>query len=270
DGVQCGVSKTIGRRIVGGRKALPGEFPWQVALRSRKFAFCGGTIVSATEVITAAHCVKGKREHITFRIVSGNSRVYLHCHIRTQVNLSVNNTQVTDVIVHEDYKVGQNLSNDIAVLRVGEPFDFKGSDGFVAPACLTPKEHEMKALVTISGYGTLKAGGPISEELMTVDVPVISDQKCETMYKTAFQSFGQPSAFNSATMFCTLEEGGGKDSCQGDSGGPAVQRIDGYAFLTGVVSWGIGCAHENYPGVYTESSYFTDWVHDQLTPKKSC
>ncbi|CAN7977896.1 unnamed protein product, partial [Ixodes persulcatus] len=161
--------------------------------------------------------------------------------------------QVTDIIVHEDYKVGQNLSNDIAVLRVAEPFDFKGSEGFVVPACLPSKDYEMKALITVSGYGTLKAGnkrGQLSKQLMTVDVPVIPDQQCETMYKTAFQT----------TMFCTLEEGGGKDACQGDSGGPAIQRHDGYAFLTGVVSWGIGCAHANYPGVYAEVSYYIDWI----------
>ncbi|KAM7315818.1 hypothetical protein ISCGN_005601 [Ixodes scapularis] len=181
-----------------------------------------------------------------------------------------NPPQVTDIIVHEDYKVGQNLSNDIAVLRVAEPFDFKGSEGFVVPACLPSKDHEMKALVTVSGYGTLKSGGQLSEQLMTVDVPVIPDQQCETMYKTAFQSYGQPSAFNAATMFCTLEEGGGKDACQGDSGGPAIQRHDGYAFLTGVVSWGIGCAHANYPGVYAEVSYYIDWIVDHLTFSGAC
>ncbi|KAM7315750.1 hypothetical protein ISCGN_005533 [Ixodes scapularis] len=262
-GVRCGESKTIGRRIVGGREALPGEFPWQVSLRSRNFAYCGGTILSPTEVITAAHCVKG-RDSASLTLVAGALSRSEPFEETAQVR------QVTDIIVHEDYKVGQNLSNDIAVLRVAEPFDFKGSEGFVVPACLPSKDHEMKALVTVSGYGTLKSGGQLSEQLMTVDVPVIPDQQCETMYKTAFQSYGQPSAFNAATMFCTLEEGGGKDACQGDSGGPAIQRHDGYAFLTGVVSWGIGCAHANYPGVYAEVSYYIDWIVDHLTFSGAC
>ncbi|KAG0433368.1 hypothetical protein HPB47_019989 [Ixodes persulcatus] len=56
----------------------------------------------------------------------------------------------------------------------------------------------------------------------------------------------------------------------GDSGGPAIQRHDGYAFLTGVVSWGIGCAHANYPGVYAEVSYYIDWIVDHLTFSGVC
>ena len=55
---------------------------------------------------------------------------------------------------------------------------------------------------------------------------------------------------------------GGKDSCQGDSGGPLV---DGKGYLIGIVSWGNGCARDGYPGVYTETSYFVDWVQKTLS-----
>lgn len=49
-------------------------------------------------------------------------------------------------------------------------------------------------------------------------------------------------------MICAGYAKGGKDSCQGDSGGPLVNSDD---VLIGIVSWGIGCAKQNYPGIYT-------------------
>jgi len=46
-----------GSRIVGGSVAARNQFPYQVALIINNSGFCGGSIISNTWVLTAAHCV---------------------------------------------------------------------------------------------------------------------------------------------------------------------------------------------------------------------
>ena len=59
---------------------------------------------------------------------------------------------------------------------------------------------------------------------------------------------------------------GGVGTCQGDSGGPLVSKatgVDTGYSLIGVVSSGLGCALPNFYGVYTEVSYYLDWIAEQ-------
>ncbi|CAG7731808.1 unnamed protein product, partial [Allacma fusca] len=63
------------------------------------------------------------------------------------------------------------------------------------------------------------------------------------------------------SMICAGHPEGGKDACQGDSGGP----LNHEGKMVGITSWGYGCAQAAYPGVYTEVSYFTEWVQSTIS-----
>merc|ERR1719481_2446499 len=67
-------------------------------------------------------------------------------------------------------------------------------------------------------------------------------------------------------MLCAGEFVGGKDACQGDSGGPLVAHnpYNPSYTLTGITSWGYGCGQPDLLGIYTNVSYFTSWLYDEI------
>ena len=149
------------------------------------------------------------------------------------------------VIRHERYD-GRTLKNDIALLKLEKPLEF---NEFVQPAKLPHQEQETSGDCIVSGWGATSYQGPLSDTLQKVDVPVIDDDECLGYY--AWYHIYD-------SNICAGYKEGGKDSCNGDSGGPLYCK----GHLTGIVSWGYQCARPEYPGVYTQVSYFIDWIRN--------
>ncbi|XP_075748472.1 trypsin-1-like [Rhipicephalus microplus] len=247
--VQCGVPRDIQSRIVGGSRARLGEAPWQVSLQKNGYHFCGGSIIEPTIVLTAAHCVR--RFPNGFSVVAGITNLGKRTSYYQRRNVSS---------IRRHPKFGTDGANhDIALLKLAEPFDFAGSDGYVAPVCLPDKYHRMEGSVTITGWGKTRESGKISQDLHVVTVPVGSDLFCTYQYS---QLITLSSLYDRRIMFCARALLGGRGSCKGDSGGPATQTEKGLTMVVGIVSFGRGCARARYAGVYTKVSHYVDWIKD--------
>ncbi len=235
-------SSGIHGRIVGGIEATPGEFPFMVSLQRATSSrpFCGGSLIAEQWVLTAAHCVSG--------ITSTNTVVRLGHHRVTDTE-GTERHFIQRVYAHPQYNNG-TLDYDYALLHLATP------SKFAAVALQTqeidiPDTVEEAPVATVMGFGALREGGPQSNVLMKVEKPLVSATKCDAAYPGDITD----------RMICSGLFEGGKDSCQGDSGGPLV-LIDQTAqpVLSGVVSWGIGCARPQKYGVYSKVSAVTEWI----------
>ncbi|MFJ7076807.1 S1 family peptidase [Streptomyces sp. NPDC098781] len=225
-------------RIVGGSTTTTTAYPFMMQITdASQNQFCGGTLVSATKVVTAAHCMVGESTS-GVRVVGG--RTYLN-----GTNGTV--SRVSDIWIHPDYQ-DVTEGNDVAVLTLSTSMSYTpasyvdSSDTGVYAAGTTAR---------ILGWGTTSSNGSSSNQLRTATVPTVSNSSCSSSYG---------SDFIASDMVCAGYTSGGVDTCQGDSGGPLL--IGGV--LAGITSWGEGCAQAGYPGVYTRLTTFSDEVTEQV------
>jgi len=247
----CGRTKLFypQRRIVGGRRALDGEYPWQVSLQSRSVfsstfrPFCGATVLNERWILTAAHCMASQRAS-NLRGVVGTTSL-------SKPGKNTININFDKIIVHENYD-SRTIVNDIALIRTSAAIPlFPGTaTSEINGACLVAKGEKTTGLVTVTGFGGTYEGGGASDILMSVNLDSIPDATCARVYNN----------YNPTAMMCAGVMSGGKDSCQGDSGGPLIQKVNEVSKLVGVVSFGDGCAREGSPGVYTRVSSYIDWI----------
>lgn len=224
--------------IVGGTTTTASAYPFMMQITdASQSQFCGGTLVSATKVVTAAHCMVGETTS-SVRVVGG--RTY-----RNGTNGTV--ARVSRIWIHPDYTDATN-GDDVAVLTLST------SMPYTAASYVTSSQTGVYAAGTtarIVGWGTTSAGGSSSNQLRTATVPTVSNSSCSSSYG---------SDYIASDMVCAGYTSGGTDTCQGDSGGPLL--IGGV--LAGITSWGEGCAEAGYPGVYTRLTTFSSLVTTQV------
>ncbi|GAB1292992.1 Coagulation factor VII [Apodemus speciosus] len=236
-------------RIVGGYVCPKGECPWQAVLKINGLLLCGAVLLDTRWIVTAAHCFDNIRNW-------GNITVVLGEHDLSEKEGTEQVRRVIQVIMPNKYIRGK-IDHDIALLRLHRPVTFTD---YVVPLCLPEKAFSENTLASIrfskvSGWGQLLDRGATALELMTIEVPRLMTQDCLELAK---HSANTPQI--TENMFCAGYMDGTKDACKGDSGGPHATHYHGTWYLTGVVSWGEGCAAIGHIGVYTRVSRYIDWL----------
>jgi trypsin len=223
--------------IVGGTRVSIEDYRYAVFLTDASgYQFCGGTLVAATKVVTAAHCTSGRPRSDT-RVVWDREDKY-----SDEGTVS----SVSDIWIHPSY-TDADRGYDVSVITLGTSLP-----GPYLPLADDPALYAADTPATILGWGMTSSDGTSSRYLLKAVVPLTSDATCESAYG---------SSYIAEAMICAGYPKGGTDTCQGDSGGPLI--VDGK--LIGDTSWGQGCALAGYPGVYGRIAAYYGVLTEQLT-----
>lgn len=262
-------ARGAGEEVVGGEPVQDGEYTFVVSIQSpfgggRDGHFCGGSLVSPTKVLTAAHCFVDSRSGKP-RSVDGMTVVAGRTLLTSKAGKEV---PVRSAEVHPKYKGNRDSDYDVAVLTLAKPI---AGVPTVELARAADRELERTgANAVVAGWGSTVYRIPAEEvptapstkpdRMREAQLRMVDIQGCVRSYDQLDPSF----AVDPRLMVCAYKRS--VDSCQGDSGGPLfVQRKDEVVQI-GVVSYGFGCAVSNYPGVYTRVSAaeVRDFIERQL------
>jgi len=256
--------------VVGGVDSKALELPWQVYIEIDKNGSryaCGGTLITDTWVVTAAHCLNDNDLKASFTAVKANQvTVYSGGIDRSNSGNQSSNTLV-NLIVHPKYSRITNI-NDIALLQLSAPvLSPAQAIKMMDKKLQIDADIEFKAGIgnnlVLSGWGRTSTDGNQSTDILQKSaVTGISDDSCAITWRWSGRE---------ANYICANALNRG--SCNGDSGGPLIwqdksatsDRDLGYR-LAGVVSFGHveQCAKNDVPDVYTEVSTYRQWLVNEI------
>ena len=247
-------------RIFGGGTAVPGQWPWQVALMVDDRFHCGGSLIAENWVVTAAHCVY----HRQTRKLYSHIKIHLGVH-NIKYGLKDPQVQSTDsmeIVPHPNFS-WRTFDSDLALIKLRWKANMTDH---VRPVCLPSRQQRHKVtpgtMGVMLGWG-LTDGEKNTTELQQVDMPVVAHSNCQKAYKSETWPV-------TSNMLCAGYASNHKDSCKRDSGGGFIFRDSKGKkkkwFLGGIISW--GNPQCGIPGKYSVFTHingrFSRWIKNHV------
>lgn len=246
--------------VVGGETVARGAWPWLVAVYLNKAVGptfnCGGNLISAKAVVTAAHCFRtSERTYQAHEVVLFLGRY----NILNWMEAGVIAAQVEQIVIHSDYMAKDtSYDADIAVAVMKQRVQFTE---FIRPICLWEGSENLNSVEgqwgTVIGWGRDGTGNIVTAEPKKISIPIVSEAEC-------LRSSDTYRYITSERTFCA---GGrdGKGPCNGDSGGGMTFKVNNKWMLRGIVSAALAdpiintCNLGDYV-VFTDAAKFVNWI----------
>lgn len=279
-------------KMIGGDVTTAELWPGMIALGGEKpngeqaFYNCGGVLLNAQTVLTAAHCLKDARqipETGQYYYPGPGEERWPMVVISNVADLSVDESKATAKVVGGEvyanngdrYRVdpSNNQYNDIAYLKLDR--DLPGPYARLSGGIESDPAIEGH-LLWAAGFGTTEASKQDLTRFSSRRGDLRTSAPAQLLSDAILQfkprnvcaaSLGQ--TISDTMHICAGWDEGGHDSCQGDSGGPlAVLDGDGCPVIVGLTSFGQGCGLPNKYGVYARVSQYRDWIEAKVPDAK--
>ncbi|KAM7360217.1 chymotrypsin-2 [Cochliomyia hominivorax] len=232
---QANDSRVNGGQVV--KRIVPYQVSLQAYRRNSWRHFCGGSIISANHVLTAAHCVNKMRTeeiHVVVGTLTWKSGGQRH--------------RAAAKRIHPKFSLSPKIINDIAIIKVQPAFNLhRNSIAAISLGTTNRLGERVKVRVTGWGATTPTVSGGLPDRLQELEYQTISNEECA---RKGFKV--------TPNEVCALS-GRGQGSCMGDSGGPLV-TTQSPAQLVGVVSYGTSTCAQGIPDVYSRVSSFLPYI----------